>query len=199
MPRLYSEILEGAFSLACRMAEPFNPTHAVRFEMGRGRVSVDGTDARVLVPADALGRLCASAGVESIRDFGRSLGTELGRRVARRLDGAAPSVPVLVEHLGGDLALSGLGSLTVEIWGRALVLAITDSPLGQEGDLLLASVLEGALQRALARDAALVGLERNDGKVRFAVLSPKTAEGVRRWLGEGVSWGDALARLNVAK
>jgi hypothetical protein len=181
------------------MAEPFNPTHAVRFEIGRGRVSVDGTEARVLVPADALGRLCASAGVESIRDFGRSLGTEMGRRVASRLESSAPSVTALVEHLGGDLALAGLGSLAVEIWGRALVFAVADCPLESQGDLLLASVLEGAIQRALGRDAALVDLERSDGRVRFAVLSPKTAESVRAWLGQGVSWGDALARLNATK
>jgi hypothetical protein len=179
------------------MPEPFNPTHAVRFEIARGRVSLDGTEARVLVPAAALGKLCESAGAESVKDFGRSLGTEIGRRVAARLDGGAPSVTALVEHLGGDLALSGLGSLTVEIWGRALVFAVMDSPLGKEGDLLLASVLEGAVQRALARDTSLVELERSDGRVRFAVLSPKTADGVRKWLGQGVSWGDALARLNA--
>jgi len=179
------------------MAEPFNPTHAVRFEIARGRVSLDGAEARVLVPAAALGKLCENAGPESVRDFGRNLGTEIGRRVASRLDGGAPSVTALVEHLGGDMALSGLGSLTVEIWGRALVFAVTDSPLGKEGDVLLASVLEGALQRALARDTSLVELERSDGRVRFAVLSPKTADGVRKWLGQGVSWGDALARLNA--
>ena len=181
------------------MVEPFNPTHAVRFEIARGRVSVDGTEARVLVPAGALGKLCASTGADAVRDFGKNLGTEIGRRVAARLDGGAPSVTALVEHLGGDLALSGLGSLTVEIWGKALVFAVMDSPLGKEGDVLLASVIEGALQRALARDTSLVELERSDGRVRFAVLSPKTAVGVRKWLGDGVSWGDALARLNAAK
>jgi hypothetical protein len=179
------------------MAEPFNPTHAVRFEIARGRVSLDGQEARVLVPAAALGKLCESAGPEGVKDFGKNLGTEIGRRVAARLDGGAPSVAALVEHLGGDLALSGLGSLTVEIWGKALVLAVMDSPLGKEGDLLLASVLEGALQRALARDTSLVELERSDGRVRFAVLSPRTADSVRKWLGQGISWGDALARLNA--
>lgn len=179
------------------MAEPFNPTHAVRFEIARGRVSLDGQEARVLVPAGALGKLCESAGPEGVKDFGKTLGTEIGRRVAARLDGGAPSVAALVEHLGGDLALSGLGSLTVEIWGKALVLAVTDSPFGKDGDLLLASVLEGALQRALARDTSLVELERSDGRVRFAVLSPRTADGVRKWLGQGISWGDALARLNA--
>ena len=80
------------------MAEPFNPTHAVRFEIARGRVSLtgDSTEARVLVPAGALGKLCESAGPDGVRDFGRNLGTEIGRRVGARLDGGAPSVTALV-------------------------------------------------------------------------------------------------------
>lgn len=177
------------------MAQPFNPTHAVRFEIGRGRVSLAGSEPRVLVPADALGKLCSSAGPEVARDFGRRLGTEIGRRVGERISATA-SVPEMVEHLGGDLALTGLGSLRVEVWGRALVLKVDDSPLGTEGDSVLSAVLEGALQRALARDVEVVPLERTDGAVRLVVVSPGAAPSVRRWLADGVSWGDALARLN---
>ncbi len=156
-----------------------------------------GADPRLLVPADALARLCAGADADTVRDFGRGLGTEMGRRVMGRL-GDGSSVSAMVEHLGGELALAGFGSLGVEVWGRALVLTITDSPLGSDGDALLASVLEGAIQRAVARDAAVVRIERSNGKTRLAVLRPSTAESVRRWLGEGASWGDVLARLSSA-
>ncbi|HVU03107.1 MAG TPA: hypothetical protein VHE30_15205 [Polyangiaceae bacterium] len=178
------------------MAQPFNPTHAVRFDVGRGRVSVDGAEARVLVPSDALGHLCSSASPEGVKDFGRRIGTEIGRRVAARLDGAA-SLGEVVEHLGGDLALVGLGSLGVEVWGRALVFTVTDSPLGKDGDRLLAAVLEGALQRALSRDSAVLPLERTDGKVRLVVVNPKTAPRVSEWISSGVAWGEALTRLNA--
>lgn len=178
------------------MAHPFDPAHAVRFELGKGRVSVGGTDARVLVPADALNHLCASAGEEKARDFGRRLGTEIGRRVAERVPSGA-SVPEMVEHLGGDLALAGLGSLGVEMWGRALVLKIEGSPLGAEGDVLLSAVLEGALHRALARDAAVLPIARADGTARLVVVSTQTAAKVKAWLHSGVTWGDALARLNA--
>jgi hypothetical protein len=177
------------------MTQSFNPTHAVRFELGRGRVSLDGTEARLLVPVEALRQLCQGAGQENVKDFGRHIGTEIGRRVAVRIgDGA--SVAALVEHLGGDLALVGLGSLGVEVWGRAVVLTVIDSPLGSDGDGLLAAILEGAIQRAFARDARVVLLERTDGKVRLVVVSPKTEGRVREWLGSGVSWGETLARLN---
>ncbi|HEX7671245.1 MAG TPA: hypothetical protein VF395_16740 [Polyangiaceae bacterium] len=182
------------------MSEPFNPTHAVRFDLGSGRVTVggqEGSEPRVLVPADALRHLCASAGADGLTDFGRSLGTDIGHRVAARV-GAASSVSTVVEHLGGDLALAGLGSLGAEVWGQALVFTVTGSPLGNEGDALLAAVLEGALQRALARDAAVVPIDRTDGKARLVVVSRATAGRVRQWLSDGVSWGDALSRLSAA-
>jgi len=178
------------------MPQPFNPTHAVRFELGRGRVTAFGTEPRVLVPADALGRLCESAGEHGASDFGRRMGTEIGRRVAERVSSNA-SLPEMVEHLGGDLALAGLGSLGVEVWGRALVMTVEGSPLGSHGDVLLASVLEGAVQRALARDVAVVPIDRQDARVRLLVVSPQTAASVRDWLKNGVSWGDALTRLNT--
>ena len=152
----------------------------------------------MLVPVDALAKLCAGAGHESTKDFGRRIGTEIGRRVATRVPGGG-SIHTMVEHLGGELALAGLGSLGVEIWGRALVLTVTASPLGAEGDGLLAAVLEGALQRALGRDAAVIRLERTDDKARLVVVSPKSGTTLEQWLAQGVSWGDALARLNAAQ
>jgi hypothetical protein len=198
-PRVYSEKRDACWlSAISRMSEPFNPTHAVRFELGRGRVSLnssEGPEARVLVPADALRDLCASAGADTMKDFGRRLGTEIGRRVAARL-GTGSSVASMVEHLGGDLALAGLGSLGAEVWGQALVFTVTGSPLGKDGDSLLSAILEGAVQRALARDAAVVPIERTDERARLVVVSPTTAPRVRQWLAEGVSWGDALSRLS---
>src|SRR5689334_2855860 len=116
------------------MAESrFDPAQAVKFDFGTGQVSLDGA-ARLLVPPDALLALCRGAGGEAARDFGRRLGTELGRRVSSRIGIDRASVDVVIEHLGGDLALLGLGSLGAERWGRALVLTVKSSPLGSEGD-----------------------------------------------------------------
>jgi hypothetical protein len=104
----------------------------------------------------------------------------------------------MVEHLGGDLALAGFGSLGAEVWGRALVFTVTGSPLGHDGDALLAAVLDGALQRALGRDAAVVPIDRADERVRLVVVNRATGSRVRQWLAEGVTWGDALSRLSAA-
>ena len=179
------------------MAEPrFDPSNAVKFDLGRGQVDLDGAP-RMLVPVDALLVLCKGAGPEALRDFGRTLGTEVGRRVRERIKVDQASLESVVEHLGGDLALSGLGSLAIERWGRALVMTVSDSPLGADGDGLIASVLEGALQRGMGRDARVVKLERKNGLVRLLVTAPKTAEKVQSMLASGVPWGDLLAKLHA--
>lgn len=176
----------------------FNPSQSVKFDLARGAVSVDGAG-RLLMPADLLGELWASAGEEQQRDFGRRLGTELGRRVVERLGASRTehaSVEAVVEHLGGDVALAGLGSLSVERWGRALVVVVEGSPLGAAGDGLLAALLEGALQRLMGRDAAVVVLGRDGARVRMVVLNPSSALRVKSWLGSGVAWGEVLSRLH---
>jgi hypothetical protein len=173
----------------------FDPTHSLEFNLDRGSVKLSGSLERVLLPADALAALVRGADVETRRDFARRLGTEAGRRVAERLDASA-SPESVVEHLGGEVALMGLGSLGFERWGRLLVVTVQGSPLRGEGDEILAGVVEGALQRAFGRTANVVPLQRDDALVRLLVVSSGAADRVRGWLGDGVSWGDVLSRLN---
>jgi hypothetical protein len=116
--------------------------------------------------------------------------------MAERLDAGA-SLEAVVEHLGGEIALMGLGSLAFERWGAALVATVQASPLRAEGDELLAGVVAGALQRAFGRSPGVVVLQRDDSLVRLLIVSPPTAERVRGWLGSGVVWTDVIARLNA--
>jgi hypothetical protein len=178
--------------------QDFCPEGAVSFDLGRGRVDLDGVAPHVLVPVDALLDLCRAAGSEAPKDFGRRLGSEAGRRVAARLSDGLQDVAVetLVEHLGGDLALIGLGSMGTERWGSALVVTFSESPLGHAGEAILAAVVEGALQRAFSRDVTAVPLREEGDQVRLLILSPKAEQTVAAWLGKGVSWGEVLARLH---
>ncbi len=181
------------------MAEPrFNPSHTVEFDFARGVVALGASAPRVLLPADLLRDLVATVPVDSRTDFGRRLGTELGRRVAERLgpEAADASIEGVVEHLGGEVALTGLGSLGLERWGRALVFAVTGSPLGAGGDELFACVVEGALQRLFGRDVRAVLLGRSGPTARLLVVNPRTAGQVRAWLDGGVGWGEVLGRLH---
>ena len=177
----------------------FNPSQSVKFDLANGAVTMDGSGSRLLVPADLVGQLWSSATEEQQRDFGRRLGTELGRRVAERLgrgQAESASLEAVVEHLGGDLALAGLGSMHLERWGRALVVAIDTSPLGATGDGLLAAIVEGAIQRLFGKDTGVVVLNRADQLVRLLVLNPTSALRARSWLDDGANWGEVLSRLH---
>jgi hypothetical protein len=182
--------------MAEREADSFQ---GVKFDLGRGLVSVDDASYRLLIPCDLLADLLKESSPDAARDFGRRIGTEIGRRVANRLgdNPGRASVETVLGELGADIALTGLGSLGLERWGKALVMTLEGSPLGPRGDGLLASVLEGALRRALGRAASVVPLERSEKTVRLLVVSPKTAERVEKWLASGTPWADALNRLHV--
>ena len=180
------------------MKAPFDPTHSLKFDLGRGRVNVDGSQARLVLPLDAVRQLCDSAGPEALRDFGRNLGHEIGRRVGNRLPSIrSATVQDVVEHLGGDLALMGFGSLSIERWGEALVFVVSDSSFGPLSEQLLASVLAGAVQRALSRDIEAVVLSREDDSIRFLAASQSTAVKVNGWLADGMQWGEVLSTLHA--
>ena len=177
------------------MAQPFNPFQALVADLNRGALVVDSSS-RALVPTAALLELCEAAGDEGMRNFGRAIGTEAGRRVASRLRTVdTASIDSVVEHLGGELALMGLGNLALERWGRALVLRLTGSPFTAAGDALIAAVLEGAIQRGLGRDVSVLPVGSQGPHARFAVLSAATADKVSSTLKSGTSWADALAAL----
>lgn len=176
----------------------FDPSHSVKFDLGRGSVHLEGVGPRLLVPAEALVELCRHAAPEALTDFGRKLGTEIGLRISSHWGDSGQNISVegFVEHLGGNIALLGMGSLSLERWGKALVFVVEGSPLGAAGDVMLGAVLEGALQRCMGRDGRAVLLSRDADHVRFLIAGTTGAERVRGWLAQGTSWGEAIARLH---
>jgi hypothetical protein len=178
------------------MSLNFDPSYALEFDFARGQIRMANAGARVVVPCDALLALCQGASEDAVRDFGRRLGTEAGRVMNDRLGEAwQASLETVLEHLGGELSLMGLGSLGLERWGQALVLSFNHSPLGGAGDLLLGSVLEGAMQRSFGRDTVAIKLMRDEQTVRFLMAGRSGADKAGNWLAQGVPWGDVLSRL----
>ncbi|MFO7177194.1 MAG: hypothetical protein DIU78_000715 [Pseudomonadota bacterium] len=178
------------------MTTRFDPSSSVAFDLPRGAIELRGSGARVLVSADALLSLCSAADPEAARDFARRLGTEVGRRAAERLGrDDAIAVEAALDQLSLEIALMGFGVLGLERWGRALVFTLERSPFGDAGDVLVAGLLEGALQRAFSREAVVVRLCREDDTARFLVTGRRGAERVQEWLQSGAGWGEALARL----
>jgi len=180
------------------MPDPrFDPSKAVTFDLTHGLVHLEGAPGRLLVPAEGILRLARAAGPAAAGAFGRSLGDAMGGRVRSRLDAGVASIEAVVEHLGGELALAGLGSLSLERWGHALVLVMDQSPLGAEGDPLIEAALGAAIEGTAGRSARAILLGREGVRARFLIGSHAGVEKVRGWLGEGLPWGDALVRLHA--
>lgn len=177
------------------MTPRFDPTRAVIFDLARGQLRDDEGAARLNLPVALVIRLCEAAGDNGMRDFARGLGADLGRRIHDRLgrDGQLASVASWAEHLGGHLALIGLGNLRVERWGRALVLRVQDLPLGAEA--LVGGVLEGALSRGLSKDGELVDF-RTEAVVAYLVVSPATAMRARQLRDSGQGLGTVIESLH---
>ena len=179
----------------------FDPSKTVTFDLANGLVHLDGTPARVLVPGDALLALARAAGPDAAYAFGHSLGETMGQRVAHRLGAPASvnaaTVSVVMDHLSGEFALWGLGSLSLERWGRSLVIVLDQSPLGPEGDAMIGALLKGAIATATGRGVHVLVLDRAAVRARYLVGGPSGVERMRAWLAEGVPWGDALVRLHA--
>lgn len=187
--------------------KPFEPSEAVTFDLELGHVHLDGAPHRMLVPSDALLALCQAAGEEATAEFTHALGVAFGKRVAVRLGREtdqepaaavrAASLEAIVNGLAGELALAGMGSLGAERWGKALVLVVDQSPLGDEGDGVVAGVLEGALRAMSDAPMRLVRLQRDGVRVRMLVVSGATAGAVRAKIDGGEPWGAVLAALHA--
>jgi hypothetical protein len=181
----------------------FDPTGAVRFDLPRGSVHTRGDDERVvLVPAAALSAFVASAAsaapasLEAVDALGRALGAAIGRRAATRtghVEGA--SLEAFVTQLAGETAIAGVGALSVERWGRAMVVVIEDSPIASE---LLAPIVASALEAASGRPAWGALLSRSDRVARVFVGNEGAVGRVRDWIASGTAWGDAVVKLHGA-
>jgi hypothetical protein len=183
---------------------PFDASKAVTFDLSRGQIQKPGADARLLVSANAVVALCSAAGAAAAAEFARAMGQSMGADIATRFERAGgdvggAAIDAVIEHLGGELAVAGFGRLSAERWGQALVLVVDHGPATEAGDELLRSLLGAAIAGASKLDLECVRLAREGDRARFFIAGHRGAEKVRRWLGSGVSWGEALVRLHPAK
>jgi hypothetical protein len=177
----------------------FDPTRAVVFDLPRGHVTLQGQSPAILLGADALAQLCATLENEALRQFGARLGKSAGTRIRTRLSpDQSLTLEQMVDQLGGEVSLSGLGSLSIERWGQALVVRLEGCPLGEAGRELMSAYLEGALARAVDREVSAVILESGAESFRILLGSRNGSARVESWLAAGGSWADALAALHQA-
>ena len=178
------------------MAGPsFDPTHAVRFDLPRGSVRAGGDGDRVLLlPAAALETLLRSASAETVEGVGRTMGAGIGGRAAARMGNVQDaSVEAFVTHLAGEAAVAGLGTWSVERWGRALVVVVENSPLPPE---LFAAVVRGALEAASGRRVWCAVVSSSEHSTRVLVGNDTTIARIRGWVAKGVGWIEAVGKLH---
>lgn len=186
------------------MYTPMTSSGTLSFDLAEGLVRLDEEN-RLVVPVAALVSLFRTASPAGRRAFGRAMGESIGHVAASRL-AAHPEMPTALVDVSPELALSelsaawalaGLGALGLERWGRALLLVVTSSPLGEEGDELCESILESALFSATDKPARVAWIERREGTARFLVGNTKATEAVRKELERGTSWAEALRLLHA--
>jgi hypothetical protein len=178
------------------MAVPsFDPTHAVRFDLPHGSVRAGGDSGErvLLVPTSALDDLVLSAPQEAVEALGRALGAAIGRRAASRLDPRSAPIDAFVTQLAGEAAIAGVGALSIERWGRALVVVVEDSPLSSA---LLAPLVAAAVEAASGKHVACALLSRDERTARVLLGSETGIARAREWIASGIPWGEALVKLH---
>ena len=178
-------------------AASFNATQSVRFDLAHGAVRAGSSDDRLLlVPLAALLELASAAPPAAVEALGRALAKAIGRRAAARIgEPAGSSLEDFVTQLAGEAALAGVGVLSIERWGRALVVVLEDSPLP---GALVATIVGVALEAASGRKVASALLAHDPRSSRVLVSSHRAVGQVREWIASGVPWGEAIAKLHGA-
>jgi hypothetical protein len=147
-----------------------------------------------LVPTGALDDIVLSASADAVEALGRALGSAIGRRAAARMaDPQRASVEDFVTQLAGETAIAGVGALSIERWGRALVVVVESSPLT---GTLLEPLVAAAMEAASGRNVSCTLLSRDERAARVLVGSHRGVTRVREWVAAGVPWGEAIARIH---
>jgi hypothetical protein len=179
------------------MGQPsFDVAGAVVFDLPRGAVRAGGTQI-VCVPIEALAALADDPRVAE--RVGRAMGQAVGKRILTRVGSSnavrEASIERVVTELGAEFALAGYGSLSLQRWGRAMVLVVTDGALP---DPLLHAVFAASLEVSTGQKVACTTLTREGTKVSVLVSSERAVKQAGDWLGSGIAWGEVLTRLQAA-
>lgn len=177
------------------MTPRFDPTRAIKFDLARGQMRDDEGNPRVNLPAHVVLRLCEQAGESAQKDFALGLGSDVGRRIVERLGQTLTdaSVEAWAEHLGGQLALLGLGDLGIEQWGKALVFIVDGAPAGTSS--LVGQLLGAAVTRASGRSVQLIAFEQ-ESTISYLVVSAEAALRALDLMRSGAGLGQVVEQLH---
>src|SRR5437867_7250118 len=133
---------------------------SLRLDLPKGSAELRGEPV-VVLPAQALETLLRAAPSASRIDMGRDVGVAMGENVAKRMGGSggvrSSSTEEVVNALAVEIALAGLGEVSLERWGRAMVIGVSGGPLAKQTELL-AGLVGGAISAATGSQASAVSI-----------------------------------------
>ena len=163
---------------------PTNPTGFYELDLQNGIIRTRHGERVVAISDSIVGVLVSSAlrgNAKTINELGRHLGSEIARTIGD-IQNATPED--VLTHVASVLSIFGWGKLSLERWGDALAMRISNAPQGVTADAM-ATLLAGLLVKLTARELACVPVSEDS----FLILHPSTVGAVRSWTkkGEGLS------------
>jgi hypothetical protein len=177
------------------MDEPrFDPGGFWEFHLSGGAMRTREGRRVVVLPEDVAGplvRLALDQGDQVLlSEIGAALGAECAASLGEGLDERSPET--VLGHARSVVALFGLGRLSLDRWGDALVAKLEGPPaLHHEGLAALLGGLFGAL------GGTEVGCVSAGGGL-FVLVHPDVVDAVHGWISEGADLAAISARLAPA-
>jgi hypothetical protein len=178
----------------------FDASGFVRFDLASGRIRSAADETLALVPRRLLDLLAPGGTlVAAARDWGRVHGERLA--AAARKPGDPAPIEALADALGGVLAVAGLGRVTVETRGDALLFrAVTPGGSPESGAAptrdLLAGFIAGFLTAIGPAGFDVLPLSGTADEQLLWAGNPTAVARVRAWVDGGDEPLQALDRLS---
>jgi hypothetical protein len=173
----------------------FDAAGFLTFDLAAGELRSRESERLVVIPAETLDALAAGQALDQTwRRWGKLHGATLAAHV--RKAGKEPGVEVLAEHLGGLLAALGLGKISVEIRGDALMFRHVDSAASAASRELLAIFLAGYLEAVGPDRFEVLPLDDKGKGTLFFAGCPAAIGKVRAAVERGAAALEAVERVS---
>ena len=174
----------------------FDAAGFIKIDLTAGQMTSVANDRLAALPSDVLAFLAPG---EQLTDAAFSWGGQHGLHFAKST-GTSPAeleVSVLADHLGGTLAVLGLGNLSIEIHGSALLFRLTPSAkqFSEGGDALLCGFLSGFLRCLSPHMFEVIALGADGGDQIFWAGNPDASQRLSALVNQGLTPLDALSEM----
>lgn len=101
----------------------------------------------------------------------------------------------MVDLIGGELALCGLGRVRMERWGKALLVVHDPCPLPGSLDHFLRGLFQRIVEVAAEREVGCTIVQRHENIARLLIANSSAIRRAQVMLADGMGFVDVVARL----